>query len=138
MFRSNELWKFRRVEVYSWRYSWLEWSSGPGVSWPAIGCDPGLEIANVNHFESLRARMSNEFSARTYNARLCKRSNELCVKLDARIDQAIVRCWRFMVSQKFRFEPIRGKPLINLVACDFETRGKSDIRVESCQRFVSQ
>ena len=36
----------------------------------ATSCDPGFEFANVNHFESLRARLSNEFSARAYNARL--------------------------------------------------------------------
>ena len=30
------------------------------------------------------------------------------------------------------------KPFTDLVASDFETRGKSDVRVESGQRFVSQ
>jgi hypothetical protein len=29
-----------------------------------------VEIANVNHFESLRARMSNEFSAGAYYSKL--------------------------------------------------------------------
>jgi hypothetical protein len=50
--------------------SWLVWSCGSGVTWSATGCDSSFEIANVIHFESLRARMSNEFCAGGYYARL--------------------------------------------------------------------
>jgi hypothetical protein len=72
------------------------------------------------------------------NSTACKRRNEFCVELNAGIGQPIVRCWRLVVAYKLRFKSIRGEPLINLVARDFESRGKSDVGVERCQRFVSQ
>jgi hypothetical protein len=50
--------------------SWLVRNGGPVVFWPATGCDLIVEIANVNHFESLRARMSNEFFEGAYYRRL--------------------------------------------------------------------
>jgi hypothetical protein len=46
--------------------------------------------------------------------------------------------WGFVVSKKFGFKPVRGEPLINFVARHFESRGKSDVRVEGCQWFVSR
>src|SRR5205085_8833207 len=68
-FGCNEFWKF-----IVWKRTHGDtpgWYGGPGVSWPAIRCDSCfIEIANVNHFESLRARMSNEFSERAYSGRL--------------------------------------------------------------------